>query len=269
MEYYNDIVNEYPLIDAKEEVRLAGIIQSGKNSQEAREKLFNSNIRLIVGLAKNIYNSYNIPFDDLISEGSVGLMNAIDKFDPQKFKTKFSTYAYKCIKLHLNKSIGDFNSRVHVPQNILLKGKKYKELMEKDSEMPRDTIKEILDISEKALVKLENYNAQVVSLDQPISSDDNGSATVGSVIEDTSTENACTNTIAEDEKVVLRTALSILSPLQRNVIKSRWLGEEKQTLSFVGEKFGLSKERVRQIEAIAMEKVRKDITRKNKYHVCR
>jgi len=264
--YYNEIIENNPLLDSKEERRLAKAIIGGKNKQQAREKLFNSNVRLVIKYATKVACTYHVPFEDVMSEGSVGLMNAIDKFNPKEFKTRFSTYACKCISLHLNKAIADLNSRIHVPQNILLKGRKYRALIDKDPEITRHSLKQKLNISEKALVKLENYNAQVLSLSTPISSDGNSDATLESTIEDTKAEDACEYTIKEEEKVILSTALNMLDKDQKDIIKSRYFDDEKKTLSVLGKKYGVSKERVRQIEVAALKKMKRHIKRKMTYN---
>lgn len=260
---YDEMINNNPLIDAEEETRLATIIRKGRGKQAARHKLFNANIRLVIKQANKAHSTYNMPLEDLVSEGSIALMNAIDNFNPDKFKTRFSTYACKCIMLHLNKAVIDFNKNVHVPQNILLKLKKYKEMIEKDPDMNREEARKELNLSKKAFSKVESHNIALIPLNSKIhgGTETTDEATLESVIPDEKAPDPYENVAKKEEKAMLRTALSVLNKQEKDIIEKRYFGNDKITLDVLGKKYGVSKERIRQQEEVALNKMKRFIKR--------
>jgi RNA polymerase primary sigma factor len=256
---YFDEISRVPLLTKEEEVALAKRVEAG--DKEAKEKLAEANLRLVVSIAKK-YRGCGLPFLDLIQEGNLGLMKAIDKFDWRK-GYKFSTYATWWIRQAILRAITNRSRTIRVPTHI-------NELIRKIYQAERDHQKkhgnapsleelaEELDTNVENIVKAKKTAQYIASLDTPIGYEDEDSV-LGDFIEDQGAISPTRETFKELLGQELGRALrERLSPRERRVLELRYGIDNNQprTLDDVGEIFGISRERVRQIQKEALEKLR-------------
>lgn len=252
--YFNDI-SKIPLLTADEEKIIARRIQRG--DEEAKKKLIESNLRLVISIAKRFFGS-RLSFSDLIQEGNTGLIKAIEKFDPER-EFKFSTYATWWIKQSITKAIADMTKNVRIPVHLIDEINSYnKAFQELFQEMGREpTSKEIwvkLGFPIKKVKKLEEVIFGNVSLDSEVGED--GKDNLGDLLEDS-------NTLRPDQyaqKTSLRSnldmILDMLDEREAKIIKMRYgIDGPKYTLEQVGEEFQVTRERVRQIEQKVIQKL--------------
>ncbi len=256
---YFDEIARVPLLTKDEEVELAKRIEAG--DEEAKKKLAEANLRLVVSIAKK-YRGCGLPFLDLIQEGNLGLMKAVDKFDWRK-GYKFSTYATWWIRQAILRAITNRSRTIRVPTHI-------NELIRKIHEAERQHIKEHgagpsleelaeeLDTTVDNIVKAKRTAQYTASLDTPIGYDEEG-AVLGDFIADDDAISPTKETLRELLIQEIRKALKErLTPRERRVLELRYGldGNPPKTLDEVGEIFGISRERVRQIQKEALEKLR-------------
>ena len=253
--YFNDI-SKIPLLNYEEEKEVARRIK--KWDEEAKKKLIESNLRLVISIAKRFFGS-RLTFSDLIQEGNIGLIKAIEKFDPDK-EFKFSTYATWWIKQSITKAIADMSKHVRIPVHLIDEmnsyNKAYQLLFQKLGREP--TSKEIwqkLGFPIKKIKKLEEVIFGNVSLDREVG--DEGRDTLADLLEDG-------NTLRPDqiaERSALRNnldmILGMLDDREAKIVKMRYgIDGPKFTLEQVGEEFDVTRERVRQIEQKVIQKLK-------------
>lgn len=240
---------------------LQKIINTGKS---AKEKLIKTNIRLVVYTARK-YVGFGLPFVDAIQEGCIGLIKAIDRFDFE-YNVKFSTYAVWWIRQSVVRAMQNCGRAIRIPVHRLEEIKKVtKTYFAMTQELQRDPTPQ--EIAEKMNLPLETaknllsiVNLQPVSLDAP-TGDDNDSSLGEIIADDCSVESAVEETVKREQ---INRALKKLSSTEETVIRMRFgIGYERTyTLEEVGKQFHLSRERIRQIEKKALEKLRKPSVRK-------
>lgn len=257
--YLNEI-NQIPLLSAEDEKELA--IKAAQGDSAAKEKLINSNLKLVVSIAKK-FQGNGISFLDLIQEGNIGLIAAIDKFDTS-LGYRFSTYAYYWIKTTISRAVNQQNRSIRIPVYMVEKLSKYKkieqELSQKYNREPTENeIAEKMDISVKEIRELKEYLSDTVSLDAPIGEDKEDS--FGSFVEDSSNGNPADNYEKEDMSKILLKVLDTLPEREAGILKMRFgIGYSSPlTLEEVGKRYSLTRERVRQIESSALKKMRNPI----------
>ncbi len=253
--YFNDI-SKIPLLTAQEEKDLARRIQDG--DEEAKKKMIEANLRLVISIAKRFIGS-RLSFMDLVQEGNVGLLKAIDKFDPDK-DFKFSTYATWWIKQSITKAIADMTKNVRIPVHLMDEISAYnkasQELFQKLGREP--TVKEIaekLGVSEKKIKRLQEVIFGNISLDSEVG--DDGKNSIGDLIPDTKTFRPDQLLEREVIKENLNKILQMLDDREAKIIKMRYgIDGPRYTLEQVGAEFNVTRERVRQIEQKVLQKLK-------------
>lgn len=249
-------INNIPLLSRNEEVALA--TQARMGDDIARNKLAQSHLRFVVNVAKKFQNR-GLPLSDLISEGNIGLLHAIERFEPEK-GYHFISYAVWWIRQSIMKALVEKSCGIRLPQNRvsdLAQIHKVRKMMQADglSDDPRQVAK-ILNMDMNIVKDLINISREHASLDAPINSDNE--KTLGQMIQDTIYDAPDKNVDEEELKNSINTALSSLSPKEVSVLELRFglNGQKAHSLKEIGEMFNLTKERIRQIEKRAMDRLK-------------
>jgi len=256
-------IGRTPLLTKEEEIELAKRIERG--DQRAKQKLIQSNLRLVVSIAKR-YMNRGLSFLDLIQEGNKGLIRAVEKYDWRR-GYKFSTYATWWIRQGVTRAIADQARTIRIPVHMIetinklfrvnrrltqeLGRKPTPEEISKEMNLEPSKVRYILKIAQKT-----------ASLEKPIGEDED--SYLGDFIEDTTQISPYDFTSKGLLKKDIREVLSTLSPREAEVLKMRFglLGEKPATLEEVGKRFGVTRERIRQIEAKALKRLRHSSRRK-------
>lgn len=252
-------VSRHGLLSREQEIELAKRIE--QHDESARDELVQANLRLVVSVAMK-YQGHNVPLEDLIQEGNIGLMRAASKFDYRR-GFKFSTYAIWWIRQAIMRTLDNCSRSIRLPSYVVAKASKFDSAYAQLSQtLHREpTIEELsaeLDLTDKQIEDLLVLNSGTVSLDLPLN-DEKNAATLRDLIEDPH-ENPETGPIAD--LVVgdlVETLLSKLKAREREVIKMRYGledGEEK-TLREIGEKMEVTRERIRQLEIEAIARIKR------------
>jgi RNA polymerase primary sigma factor len=250
---------ETDLLTPQEEIALAARVQAG--DEAAREHMIKANLRLVVKIARE-YEDYGLPLLDLINEGNIGLMRAVERFDPTK-GAKLSTYAAWWIKQAIKRALSNQSKSIRLPIHIvqeLARMKKAESRLEAEmGRLPTDTelaLEMIVDVDD---IKRWREAAAVgaTSLDAPLGNDPDSSR-VADVIAD---ENAAMpwNGVSEESNAeLMRELVGTLNVREQRILKERFAleGGEARTLEEIGMDFGLTRERIRQLEAAALRKLR-------------
>jgi len=255
--YLNEIWR-VPLISGDEEVRLWRLIK--KWDQEARKALAEANLRLVVSIAKKYIWRW-LSFLDLIQEGNVGLFRAVDKFDAEKW-FKFSTYATWWIRQWVTRAIADQSKTIRVPVHMIETINKFTHTYRRlTQELAREPLMEELamelDVDVKKVRQIMRVTQDILSLDTPVWNDAD-SASLWDFVED---DKYLTPDVASNVQLIknnLYEMLDFLTPRERKIIIMRFWLEwgDIHTLEEVGKEFGVTRERVRQIEVKTLEKLR-------------
>jgi RNA polymerase primary sigma factor len=258
-------IGEYPLITVEEEVVLAGRIKKG--DQEARHKMVRSNLRLVVKIARD-YSNFGLPLLDLISEGNIGLMKAVERFDPQK-GGKLSTYAAWWIKQSIKRALANQSKTIRLPVHLVDKIAKLRrvsaQLTEELGREPTDQeLAEEVGMAEAKVAALKSAAIRPTSLDQPISDDD--STALGDIIGDDHAFDPYEILRDKDLRDEVGDLLAVLDDRERKIINCRFGldGQKSKTLEEVGVKFGVTRERIRQLQNIALRKLRRALSKKER-----
>jgi RNA polymerase primary sigma factor len=256
-------IGKYPLLSAQQERDLAKRIVEGDN--EARNLLARANLRLVVSIAKKyVGRSPDLTLLDLIQEGNLGLFKAVDKFDYEK-GFKFSTYATWWIRQAITRALADQSRTIRIPVHMVETIAKYKQVSRRLSqELGRDPLAEEIalemNVDVDKIYQIEKIDQGTVSLESPVGSDEGeeGKSVLGDFIKDDkilSPDQEVSRRILADQ---LKEILEELSPKEREILKLRHGLEDGiyHTLEEVGKKFGVTRERIRQIEAKALERIR-------------
>ncbi|OGD67379.1 hypothetical protein A2Z61_01265 [Candidatus Campbellbacteria bacterium RIFCSPLOWO2_02_35_12] len=259
--YLRDI-GRNPLINAKEERELAKRILDGDT--EAKNLLAQANLRLVVSIAKRyVGRSPDLTILDLIQEGNLGLFKAVDKFDYTK-GYKFSTYATWWIRQAITRALADQSKTIRIPVHMVETIAKYKQIFRRLSQnLGRDPLADEIaiemDISVDKIYQIEKINQDTISLERPVGDDGDEKSTLGDFIKDdkiSSPDQDTSRRILADQ---IREIINDLSPKEKKILEMRnGLNDGiYHTLEEVGKEFGVTRERIRQIEAKALEKIQK------------
>ena len=250
-------IGKIPLLTADEEIELAKRMEKG--DPEAKKRLAESNLRLVVSIAKR-YTGRGMQFLDLIQEGNMGLMKAVDKFDYTK-GYKFSTYATWWIRQAITRGIADTGRTIRVPVHMVETINKTLRmtrilLQELGREPTPEEVAERLNVSVSRVREVLKISRDPVSLDTPIGEEDDSH--LGDFIEDDSALSPADSAAFSMLRAELATALESLTDRERQVVKLRFGLEDgrARTLEEVGKEFNVTRERIRQIEAKALRKLR-------------
>ena len=254
-------IGQYPLLTAAEERELAKRIEKG--DAEARNILARSNLRLVVSIAKKyVGRSPDLTLLDLIQEGNLGLFRAVDKFDWKK-GYKFSTYATWWIRQAITRALADQSRTIRIPVHMVETIAKYKQVSRRLSQMlgrdpQAEEIAIEMGVEPEKIYQIEKINQDTLSLENPVGSDDDDRSTLGDFIPDDKIPSPMQESSARILAEQVRTILDDLSPKERKILEMRHglMDGIYHTLEEVGREFGVTRERIRQIEAKALEKIR-------------
>ena len=253
-------IGQYPLLNAAEERTLAQRIEKG--DAEARNILARSNLRLVVSIAKKyVGRSPDLTLLDLIQEGNIGLFRAVDKFDWSK-GFKFSTYATWWIRQAITRALADQSRTIRIPVHMVETIAKYKQVSRRLAQqlgrdpMPEEVAIE-MGIEVEKIYQIEKINQDTLSLENPVGDDDEKS-TLGDFIADDKIASAVQESSERILSEQVKEILDDLSPKERKILEMRHglLDGVYHTLEEVGKEFGVTRERIRQIEAKALDKIR-------------
>ena len=263
--YLKEIRN-IPLLTAKEEIQLSRRVRKG--DEQARKIMIRSNLRLVINIAKR-YMHLGIPLLDLIEEGNLGLMRAVDKFNPRK-GFRFSTYGAWWIKQGITRSISEQGKMIRVPvymNELIAKWKKNKErLSQKLKRMPSDEeIARKLRLTNDKKEQIKFWlSASTSSLEAPIGEEDESQ--VSDLIENEASlaPDSAIEHLLDKERI--RNLLEVMTKREKEVLDMRFglIDAKPRTLAEVAKKLGVSRERIRQIEEVALKKLRKFVKQQEK-----
>ena len=249
----------YPLLTAAEEVALAKRVERG--DAEAKERMINSNLRLVISIAKR-YQRKDLPLLDLVQEGVIGLNRAVEKFDWRK-GFKFSTYATWWIRQACQRAISNQSATIRIPTHV---NERRVKLARAETRLEatlgrKPTREELADEAELELVHVEEALDAVqanVSLNRPVGSEDDGE--LGDLFGDEAAVSPEDEAVESVRRREVRRAIASLPERQRRIVELRFgIGGEPQALEAIGKELGITRERVRQLEAEALAKLQDEL----------
>ncbi|MGA2052928.1 MAG: sigma-70 family RNA polymerase sigma factor [Opitutales bacterium] len=262
LKLYLQEIGRVPLLKPEEEVALARRIQKG--DEQARQHMIRANLRLVVKIAHD-YSNFGLPLLDLISEGNIGLMKAVGRFDPDK-GGKLSTYAAWWIKQSIKRALANQSKTIRLPVHLVDKISRMRKTTaalqeELGREPTNDELAHELGIPVNKVAHLKSVSTRPSSLDAPVGEDD--STELGELVRD---ENATTPFEDLRAKTSLQDITSLvaqLDPRESEILRLRFGldGERPKTLEEVGQFFQVTRERVRQLQNMALNKMRKAMQR--------
>ncbi len=251
-------ISQVPLLTPQEEVKLAAQIKRG--NKKAREKMITANLRLVVKIAHD-FGNYGLPLLDLISEGNIGLMKAVERFDPNK-GGKLSTYASWWIKQSIKRALANQSKTIRLPVHLVDKIGKIRRVSaqmteELGREPTNEELAEELGLPLAKVAHLKTVAVRPASLDAKINADDD--TAFGDLVSDERAEDPFAVLRDKDLREEVGDLLEVLDARERKIIAFRFGlgGGKERTLEEVGRKFGVTRERIRQLQNIALLKMRK------------
>ncbi len=252
-----------PLLTPAQEVQLAARIKRG--NKEARAQMIKANLRLVVKIAHD-YANFGLPLLDLVSEGNIGLMKAVERFDPAK-GGKLSTYAAWWIKQSIKRALANQSKTIRLPVHLVDKITKIRRVGIAMSELlgrePTDEeLAEEVGICAAKLAQLRTVSIRPASLDAPMNDEDG--TQFGEIVGDDNAVDPAENLSDKNLQEEISELLCVLDDRERKIIMSRFGldGGNTRTLEEVGEKFGVTRERIRQLQNIALAKLRRALRKR-------
>jgi len=261
--YLNEI-NRVPLLTAAQEISLAKRVEAGDAA--ARRHLVDANLRLVVNVAKR-YAAGGLPLMDLIQEGNLGLMQAVERFDWRR-GYKFSTYATWWIRQAITRSLSNDSRTVRLPVHVVEALRKIRKVtpelaLEKEREPTPAELGEVLGMAPERVVEIVRASRAPMSLEQPVGED--GDESLADFVEDPNPETADRALLAGTLREDLAKALAILPDRQQTILVRRFGldGQEPWTLDQIGAHFGVTRERIRQLQVEALRKLKRSSVSRN------
>lgn len=259
MKMYLKEIEEYKMLTPNEEIELAKEIND--SIPEAKEKFINANYRLVVSIAKK-YRKENVDMLDLIQAGNIGLIKAVEKYDYKK-GFKFSTYATWWIKQSITRYIDDCENTIRIPVHLhqrinYIKRKKQELSNELQREPSLDELAEVCDMEPDKILEILKRDKNVVSLDTPIKEDEDSSL-VEFIPSDANLDDVVIHEVEQKNlREKIDELLTGLNDQEQRVLRMRFGldDDDPKTLEEIGKVFGVTRERIRQIEAKAIRKLR-------------
>lgn len=255
LELYLKDINKVPLLTREEETSLA--IEAAKGNKAAKNKIVNANLRFVVNIAKK-YQNHGLDLPDLISEGNIGLLVAIDKFDVTK-GYHFISYAVWWIRQSILKAICEKSRSIRLPLNranelVRIEHARKAIVGNKTIEQELTEVAQMLNMDKDHVREMINISREMISLDAELSTPENDKTSVGDFIEDTQSEKPEDKVVNDSLKEEINNVLHTLKPNEENVLRLRFglNGEKPMSLKEVGDVCNLTKERIRQIEKHAI-----------------
>jgi RNA polymerase primary sigma factor len=263
LQLYLQEIGKTPLLTVAEEIQLARRIRRGDKS--ARDHMISANLRLVVKIAMD-YKDFGLPLLDLISEGNIGLVKAVERFDPRK-GGKLSTYAAWWIKQSIKRALANQSKTIRLPVHLVDKISKMRRLaMKLTEEFGREPTDEELaielQIPTSKVAHLKSVSVRPASLDAPIG-EDGDSATFGDLVGDENAVSPYEGLRAKDRTDDLHDMIGSLDRREAEILRLRFglEGREELTLEEVGKRFHVTRERIRQLEYLALAKMRRALAK--------
>ncbi len=260
-------IGRIPLLTPQQEIELAEKIK--KRDAAARERMINSNLRLVVTIAHD-YANLGLPLLDLISEGNIGLTKAVERFDPAK-GAKLSTYAMWWIKQSIKRALANQGKTIRLPVHLVDKIAKVRRVsLQMSDELGReptdDELGEEIGIAAEKVAVLKSLGIRPASLDAPIGDDDD-STEFGEVIGDEEAQTPFELLRDEDLRNEMEGLLEALDHREKKIISQRFglEGAKPKTLEDVSKDFGVTRERIRQLQNVALAKLRRALSKKEDF----
>ena len=259
---YMQEIGQVPLLTVEEEVKLAARIKKG--DEAAREHMIRANLRLVVKIARD-YENLGMPLLDLINEGNIGLMKAVERFDPSK-GGKFSTYGSYWIKQSIKRALANQSKVIRLPVHVQERLFKLRQVQHKWQEIygrnpDRQEISQELGLGDMIVRRMERACISMSSLDAPIGEDE--SSKLGDIVMDEKMPSAFEEMDQKMMQGLVSGMLGSLNQRELMIIEERFglSGGPGKTLEEIAAKFGLTRERIRQLQNIALTKLRRQFER--------